>query len=57
MMWCSVVLLIAVLAIGAGRAGGRSCLCSSGTTLASRQTAPATTGDATLVPDRLRQPP
>ena len=30
---------------------------SSGTTLASRQTAPATTGDATEVPDRLRQPP
>ena len=29
----------------------------SGTTLASRQTAPATTGDATEVPDRLRQPP
>ena len=38
-----------------------SCCCpdllATGTTLASRHTAPATTGDATLVPDRLLQPP
>lgn len=32
-------------------------LLAAGTTLASRHTAPATTGDATLVPDRLLQPP
>ncbi len=32
-------------------------LFSRGTTLASRHTAPATTGEATLVPLRLRQPP
>ena len=32
-------------------------LCSSGTVDARRQTAPATTGEATDVPDRLRQPP
>ena len=32
-------------------------LCSSGTVEARRQTAPATTGEATDVPDRLRQPP
>lgn len=30
---------------------------AAGTTLASRHTAPATTGEATLVPDRLLQPP
>ena len=32
-------------------------LLATGTTLASRHTAPATTGDATLVPDRLLHPP
>lgn len=37
--------------------GRQAHLRASGTTLASRQTAPATTGDATEVPERLRQPP
>ena len=36
---------------------GQGYLLAAGTTLAKRHTAPATTGEATLVPDRLLQPP
>ena len=49
--------MILCLHMSAKALGQTSAHLGSGTTLASRHTAPATTGDATDVPDRLRQPP